>query len=115
MSFSMLYFSKAWDAQSTASCCMSSDMSAFLITAFRSAIVFFRTKKKELVFAYGLMNQSALSSLPQPHLSPPESEGMSLDQTVRCLVFKPQLVPNIYKHTKRVNYYYFHGGEREVA
>ena len=38
MSFSMLYFSMAWVAQSTASCCMSSDMSAFLITAFLSVI-----------------------------------------------------------------------------
>ncbi len=36
--FSILYFSKAWDAQSTASCCISSDISAFLITAFRSAM-----------------------------------------------------------------------------
>ncbi|TNN66050.1 hypothetical protein EYF80_023678 [Liparis tanakae] len=39
MSFSMLYFSMAWVAQSTASCCMSSDMSAFLITAFLSVMV----------------------------------------------------------------------------
>eukprot|EP00445_Apocalathium_hangoei_P094040 CAMPEP_0204236392 /NCGR_PEP_ID=MMETSP0361-20130328/92427_1 /ASSEMBLY_ACC=CAM_ASM_000343 /TAXON_ID=268821 /ORGANISM="Scrippsiella Hangoei, Strain SHTV-5" /LENGTH=170 /DNA_ID=CAMNT_0051208333 /DNA_START=62 /DNA_END=571 /DNA_ORIENTATION=+ len=31
-------FSKAWVAQSIASCCMSSAMSAFLITALRSAI-----------------------------------------------------------------------------
>ena len=38
--FSMLYFSKAWDAQSTASCCISSDMSAFLMTALRSAIIY---------------------------------------------------------------------------
>ena len=38
MSFSMLYFSMAWVAQSTASCCMSSDISAFLITAFLSVI-----------------------------------------------------------------------------
>lgn len=36
--FSMLYFSKAWEAQSTASCCISSDMSAFLMTAFLSAM-----------------------------------------------------------------------------
>ena len=34
LTFSMLYFESAWEAQSTASCCMSSDMSAFLITAF---------------------------------------------------------------------------------
>lgn len=27
-----------WEAQSTASCCMSSDISAFLITALRSAM-----------------------------------------------------------------------------
>ena len=73
MSFSMLYFSKAWVAQSTASwverslskflfqryilqkllfhfqshtCCISSDMSAFLITAFRSDIL--RLQKKAL-------------------------------------------------------------------
>lgn len=39
MSFSMLYFSMACVAQSTASCCMSSDMSAFLITAFLSVMV----------------------------------------------------------------------------
>ena len=39
MSFSMLNFSRACDAQSTASCCMSSDMSAFLITALRSAML----------------------------------------------------------------------------
>eukprot|EP00416_Gambierdiscus_australes_P030073 CAMPEP_0171088166 /NCGR_PEP_ID=MMETSP0766_2-20121228/20613_1 /TAXON_ID=439317 /ORGANISM="Gambierdiscus australes, Strain CAWD 149" /LENGTH=80 /DNA_ID=CAMNT_0011545937 /DNA_START=232 /DNA_END=471 /DNA_ORIENTATION=+ len=38
MSFSMLYFSSAWVAQSMASCCMSSAMSAFLITALRSAM-----------------------------------------------------------------------------
>ena len=38
MSFSMLYFSMACVAQSTASCCMSSDMSAFLITAFLSVM-----------------------------------------------------------------------------
>ena len=38
LTFSILYFSKACVAQSTASCCISSDMSAFLITAFRSAI-----------------------------------------------------------------------------
>ena len=36
--FSMLYFSKACVAQSTASCCISSDISAFLMTALRSAI-----------------------------------------------------------------------------
>ena len=41
VTFSMLYFSSAWEAQSTASCCMSSDISAFLITAFRSDIVYF--------------------------------------------------------------------------
>lgn len=35
----MLYFSIACVAQSTASCCMSSDMSAFLMTAFLSDIV----------------------------------------------------------------------------
>ena len=50
MSFSILYFSNAWDAQSTASCCMSSDMSAFLITALRSAMFasFLVFKKGEL-------------------------------------------------------------------
>lgn len=36
MSFSMLNFSIAWLAQSTQSCCMSSDMSAFLMIACRS-------------------------------------------------------------------------------
>jgi hypothetical protein len=46
MSFSMLYFSMAWVATSTASCCISSVMSAFLITAFRSDI-FFKTLTKE--------------------------------------------------------------------
>eukprot|EP00290_Baffinella_frigidus_P016827 CAMPEP_0180203258 /NCGR_PEP_ID=MMETSP0987-20121128/7752_1 /TAXON_ID=697907 /ORGANISM="non described non described, Strain CCMP2293" /LENGTH=234 /DNA_ID=CAMNT_0022158609 /DNA_START=665 /DNA_END=1370 /DNA_ORIENTATION=- len=39
MSFSMLYFSMACAAQSMASCCMSSDMSAFLTTAFLSDMV----------------------------------------------------------------------------
>ena len=39
MSFSMLYFSRACVAQSTASCCMSSDMSAFFTTALRSDMV----------------------------------------------------------------------------
>jgi hypothetical protein len=49
----MLYFSNACDAQSTASCCISSDMSAFLITALRSAMIdvtrirSFRTMGKE--------------------------------------------------------------------
>jgi len=38
--FSMLNFSKAWLAQSMASCYISSDMSAFLTTAFLSAILF---------------------------------------------------------------------------
>ena len=37
--FSMLYFSNAWVAHSTEFCCISSDMSAFLITAFRSHMV----------------------------------------------------------------------------
>lgn len=36
LTFSMLNFSKACVAKSTASCCISSFMSAFLITAFRS-------------------------------------------------------------------------------
>ena len=35
----MLYFSSACDAQSTASCCISSLISAFFITALRSAMV----------------------------------------------------------------------------
>jgi hypothetical protein len=39
VTFSILYFSNACDAQSTASCCISSDMSALLITALRSAIL----------------------------------------------------------------------------
>lgn len=34
----ILSFQHTWEAQSTASCCMSSDMSAFLITALRSAM-----------------------------------------------------------------------------
>uniref|UniRef100_A0A2S2R9H4 Uncharacterized protein n=1 Tax=Sipha flava TaxID=143950 RepID=A0A2S2R9H4_9HEMI len=38
ITFSILYFSSAWVAQSTASCCISSDISAFLITALRSDI-----------------------------------------------------------------------------
>lgn len=38
MSFSMLNFSRACVAQSTESCCMSSDMSAFLITACARAM-----------------------------------------------------------------------------
>ena len=38
--FSMLYFDKAADAISTASCCIASDMSQFLMVAFRcSAMV----------------------------------------------------------------------------
>lgn len=37
--FSILYFSRAWVAQSTASCCISSDISAFFITAFLSDIL----------------------------------------------------------------------------
>ena len=35
----MLYFSRAWEAQSTASCCMSSLISAFFMTALRSAMI----------------------------------------------------------------------------
>jgi hypothetical protein len=35
----MLYFSSACEAQSTASCCMSSDISAFFITAFLSDMI----------------------------------------------------------------------------
>lgn len=46
MSFSILYFSMAWVAQSTASCCMSSDMSAFLITAFLSVMPANKDKKE---------------------------------------------------------------------
>uniref|UniRef100_A0A7G3AE33 Putative conserved plasma membrane protein n=1 Tax=Lutzomyia longipalpis TaxID=7200 RepID=A0A7G3AE33_LUTLO len=38
ISFSILYFSRACVAQSTASCCISSLISAFLITALRSDI-----------------------------------------------------------------------------
>uniref|UniRef100_A0A1L8E7S8 Uncharacterized protein n=1 Tax=Haematobia irritans TaxID=7368 RepID=A0A1L8E7S8_HAEIR len=41
ISFSILYFSNACVAQSTASCCISSLMSAFLITALRSDIFVF--------------------------------------------------------------------------
>ena len=41
LTFSMLNFSKAWVAKSTASCCISSFMSAFLMTAFRSDILLF--------------------------------------------------------------------------
>ena len=37
--FSMLYFANACEAQSTASCCMLSDMSAFLITAFLCSVI----------------------------------------------------------------------------
>lgn len=47
LTFSMLYFSKACVAQSTASCCISSLMSAFLITAFLSLIL-------GLLFSLGL-------------------------------------------------------------
>ena len=39
LTFSMLYLDRACDAQSTASCCMSSDMSAFLITAFLCSVM----------------------------------------------------------------------------
>lgn len=38
-SFSMLYLARAWDAMSTASCCISSDISAFLITAFLCSVI----------------------------------------------------------------------------
>lgn len=41
LTFSMLNFSRACVAQSTASCCISSLMSAFLITALRSHILSF--------------------------------------------------------------------------
>ena len=47
MSFSMLYFSMACVAQSTASCCMSSDMSAFFITAFRSVMVALHRQREQ--------------------------------------------------------------------
>lgn len=56
MSFSMLYFSRACVAHSTASCCMSSDMSAFLITAFLSDMV-----------ALGNQNTAEDSSSSQAH------------------------------------------------
>merc|ERR1719329_376117 len=39
ISFSMLNFSRAWVEISIASCCISSDISAFLTTAFLSAIL----------------------------------------------------------------------------
>ena len=39
LTFSMLYFAKAADAISTASCCISSLISAFLITAFRCSVI----------------------------------------------------------------------------
>lgn len=40
--FSMLYIESAWAAQSTASCCISSDMSAFLITAFLCSLILYK-------------------------------------------------------------------------
>lgn len=50
MSFSMLNFSSAWLAQSMASCCISSLMSAFFTTAFLSAwaIIFYKFKLFQL-------------------------------------------------------------------
>ena len=39
LTFSILYFDNAWDAISTASCCISSLISAFLITAFRCSAI----------------------------------------------------------------------------
>ena len=36
----MLYFESATEATSTASCCICSDMSAFLMTAFRCSDIF---------------------------------------------------------------------------
>lgn len=47
MSFSILYFSMACVAQSTASCCMSSDISAFFITAFLSVMMAVNMKKEK--------------------------------------------------------------------
>lgn len=79
MSFSMLNFSIAWAAQSIASCCMSSDMSAFLITAFLSAILFgcfiYYNKQTKLARVLGQPGQF-LSS----HHSVP---GLPADRTSR--------------------------------
>lgn len=53
ISFSMLNLSIAWMAKSTASCCMSSDMSTFFITAFFSDMLalFTAQRRRETHFS----------------------------------------------------------------
>ena len=48
LTFSILYLAKACDAISTASCCISSVMSAFLITAFRCSVMVASFREREL-------------------------------------------------------------------
>lgn len=94
MSFSMLYFSIACVAQSTASCCMSSDMSAFLITAFRSDIVTLHAGESArgpggAAMARGRARAGAVSprlllQQPSPPRSPaPAAPGRALAAAVR--------------------------------
>ena len=58
MSFSILYFSNAWVAHSIESCCISSNILTFLITAFWSHMV---TKEQGLADCNGLLREGRSS------------------------------------------------------
>ena len=60
-SFSILYFSNAWVAHSTKSCCISSNISAFLIVAFWSHMV---TKEQGLADCNGLLGEGLVTLTP---------------------------------------------------
>ena len=56
--FSMLNFVSAWDAQSTASCCIPSAISAFLITAFEGSLILYK-KWKQICLIVDLIRLNA--------------------------------------------------------
>lgn len=82
MSFSMLNFSIACVAKSTASCCMSSDMSAFLITAFFSDMLASLTahggEEEEEGKKFATLLQEAP---PQVRLAPPQIDRSIVTET----------------------------------
>lgn len=81
MSFSMLNFSIACVAKSTASCCMSSDMSAFLITAFFSDMLASLTAhggEEEEGKKFATLLQEAP---PQVRLAPPQIDRSIVTET----------------------------------
>ena len=74
LTFSILYSDKALDAISTASCCIWSPMSAFLMTAFRCSLMVARTTGSEIKL-YG-----RIKSREQQSTRPPQWNTKNYDE-----------------------------------